>query len=474
MSRLTNEQQEYLKCKANPVYFIFNYCKILDPVAGEWIPFKLWPEQRDTVNALKENRLIIILKARQLGLTWLCLAYALWLMVFQPIAVVLLFSRRDTEAMALLGRMKDMYKLLPTWAQARETEMDSAHVFKLSLGSEARAFPTTAGDSYTGTFALVDEADLVGNLNWLMRAVKPTIDGGGQMVLLSRSDKTRPASEFKRTFRAARKAQVPWHPIFLPWHVHPNRGQAWYEEQRRDIFARTGSLDDLHEQYPATEDEALSAAEKGKRFAKAWLESCYRESEPIEQHNGPSIPGMEVYVTPKPGRRYVIGADPAEGNPSSNDSAFTVMEEQSMEEAAALSAKLEPSEFTAAIDKAGRWYNNANVLVERNNHGHAVLLWLAQISPLRILTGLDNKPGWQTNVHSKSLMYDLAADCFRDGAAKIHSLETYLQLSSIEASTLRAPEGELDDRATSYCLAQLATMAIDDQVIYDNSIRVNL
>jgi hypothetical protein len=474
VSNLATEQQEYLKCQANPVYFIYHYCKILDAVAGEWIPFHLWLEQRDTVNALQENRLVVILKARQLGLTWLCLAYALWRMIFHPIAVILLFSKRDTEAMHLLERLKDMYKLLPAWAQAKASEMDSAHVFKLSLGSQARAFPTTAGDTYTGTFALVDEADLVGNLNQLMRSVKPTIDGGGQMVLLSRSDKARPASEFKRTFRAARKGAIPWYPIFLPWYVHPNRDQVWYEEQRRDILARTGALDDLHEQYPATEDEALSAAEKGKRLAKQWLEQCFMESMPILDHPGPAIPELEVYTLPKPGHRYVIGADPAEGLAASDDSSFTVMDEQSMDEVAALAAKLEPAEFALAIDQVGRWYNDARVLVERNNHGHAVILWLAQNSPLRILDGLDNRPGWQTNVASKSTMYALVADCLRSGASRIRSLETYLQLASIESSTLRAPDGELDDRATSFCLAELATMAIDDQVVYDNTIRVNL
>lgn len=474
MSNLSTEQQEWLKCQANQVYFIYHHCKILDPVAGEWIPFRLWPEQRDTVNALRDNRLTIILKARQLGLTWLCLAYALWLMIFHPIAVVLLFSRRDTEAMHLLERLKGMYQRLPTWAQAKSAEMDSAHVFKLSLGSEARAFPATAGDSYTGTIALVDEADLIQNLNRLMRAVKPTIDGGGQMVLLSRSDKTRPASEFKRTFRAARKGAIPWHAIFLPWRVHPNRDQVWYEEQRRDILERTGALDDLHEQYPATEDEALSAAEKGKRLAKQWLEQCFTESLPILDHPGPAIPELEVYVPPVPGRRYVIGADPAEGLAASDDSSFTVMDELSMNEVASLAAKLEPAEFAASIDQAGQWYNNARVLVERNNHGHAVILWLAQNSPLRILDGLDNRPGWQTNVASKSTMYALVADCLRSGASRIRSLETYLQLASIESSTLRAPDGELDDRAISFCLAELATMAIDDRVVYDNTIRVNL
>jgi hypothetical protein len=106
--------------------------------------------------------------------------------------------------------------------------------------------PTTAGDSYTATLAVVDEADLCPDLDRLMRAVKPTIDAGGRMVLLSRSDKSKPQSPFKRIYTAARQSQNGWVPVFLPWDARPDRDATWYEAQRRDVLARTGSLDDLN------------------------------------------------------------------------------------------------------------------------------------------------------------------------------------------------------------------------------------
>jgi len=58
-------------------------------------------------------------------------------------------------------------------------EPDAARTWALANGSVARAFPTNAGDSYTATLAIVDEADLVPDLDRLMRSVKPTIDAGG-------------------------------------------------------------------------------------------------------------------------------------------------------------------------------------------------------------------------------------------------------------------------------------------------------
>ncbi|HJY88001.1 MAG TPA: hypothetical protein VKE24_14295, partial [Candidatus Acidoferrales bacterium] len=77
-----------------PAYFLDTYGHIYDATSREWVPFRLWRSQLQTLQSVAEHRLVIILKARQLGLTWLVLGYALWLMLFRPAATVLLFSRR--------------------------------------------------------------------------------------------------------------------------------------------------------------------------------------------------------------------------------------------------------------------------------------------------------------------------------------------------------------------------------------------
>src|SRR5947208_1786691 len=82
--------------------------------------------------------------------------------------------------------------------------------------------------------------------------VKATIDTEGNGSLVTPSDKTQPEPPFKRVYRAAHEGGSPWQALFLPCHAHPGRDAAWYARQRDDIFSRTGSLDDLHEQYPAT------------------------------------------------------------------------------------------------------------------------------------------------------------------------------------------------------------------------------
>lgn len=454
---IEDEKREWLTCAADALYFVDRYCWIYDATRREWVPFRLWAGQVPVLDTLADESQVIILKARQLGMTWLCLAWALWNMLFRPAATVLIFSRRDDEAMYLLGdeRLRGMYGKLPGWMRARSVLADSGHEWMLSNGSVARAFPTTAGDSYTASLAIVDEADLSPDLNRLMRAVKPTIDGGGQMVLLSRADKSKPESEFKAIYRGAVQGLNGWAPIFLPWHVRPERDEAWYEAQRRDILSRTGSDDDLHEQYPATDTEALSPRSLDKRISPAWLERCYVPMQPLATlpEGAPALPGLEVYALPAPGRAYVIGADPAEGNPTSDDSALTLVDAESGEECAALAGKFEPSTLAGHADRLARWYNGASVMVERNNHGHAVLLWLRDNGRARVLAGFDGKLGWHSTTLGKTKLYDAAADAFRDEETVLHSFASYWQLASIEGTSLRAPDGQHDDRADSYALA---------------------
>src|SRR5687768_6992916 len=104
---LTVERAEELgKCFRSYIYFINNYVKIYDSVSSDWIPFSLWPAQKYVLREMHKEQLIVILKARQLGISWLSLSYALWNVVFRPIAAVSLFSRRDTESMYMLGQVR--------------------------------------------------------------------------------------------------------------------------------------------------------------------------------------------------------------------------------------------------------------------------------------------------------------------------------------------------------------------------------
>ena len=451
----------WLTYAADSAAFVRETISIYDATGQDWVGFGLWPAQVETLATLAASRKLVVLKARQLGITWLCLSYALWLMIFKAPATILLFSLREEEAKELLWRLRGMYERLPPWLRARAVTHSNETRWLLSNGSRALAFSTRAGRSYTGTLALVDEADFVPDLSQFLNAVKPTIDAGGQLFLVSTSDKRRPRSTFKNLFRAAVSGAGDYQHVFLPWFVRPGRDEAWRARVQAEMYAQRGTDDDFFAEYPATPEEALAAEQLDRRLPWDWVKGCQRIS--TNGLNGqndlsglsgwPSVPGLTVWEEPIAGRRYAIGADPAEGNPNSDESAATVLDGESWAQVAELAGKIEPSTFAQFIDQVGRWYNGADVLVERNNHGHLVIRELQRLGNLRLMVGYDERPGWLSNIKGKPLLYGLTADAVRDGVCTIRGSETAAQLASIEASTLHAPAGLHDDRADAFALA---------------------
>lgn len=445
-----HQLSEIWRCYSDCGYFINEYCYISDSVDRGWIRFRLWDGQQRALGVLGVSRKLVILKARQLGLTWLCLGYALWLCLFRPEQHVLLFSRRDVEAMHLLERLRGIYARLPSWmVTGAAVSVANRHEWKLENGSVVRAFPTSAGDGYTATLAFVDEADLVPDLRRLLSAVKPTVDAGGQLILLSRADKRFPNSTFKNLYRSVEGG---WKGLFLSWREAPGRTEAWYEEECRHYLAATGSLDDMYEQYPATDAEALSARTTDKRLPADWLRSCY-----VAVTGLVSVNGAVVYKEPMPDSRYVIGVDPAEGNPSSDNSTICVLDNVTGEQMCTYAARVEPSLLAVTAAELSLLYNKAQVMVERNNHGHAVILWLRENAGINLCYGRDGRAGWLTNALSKVLMYTRLSEALRDGEVIIHDRDTYLELGSVDGD-LNAPDGGHDDRAVAFCLAHMARL----------------
>lgn len=459
---------EYRACRASVIYFLCTYVHIYDKRAGvqAWVPFSLFPAQRTVARDLQEHNLHSILKARQLGLTWLVLGHCLHAMLFSPVASILLFSLREDEAIHLLDdRLKGMYQRLPDWLKADRVVKDGSKYWALSNGSTARAFSTTAGDSYAATHVLVDEADLVPNLKKLLSRNKPTIDGGGDLILLSRADKDHPQSDFKQIYRAAARGANSYHPTFLSCFARPDRDEAWYDDQCADAMANFGSLDSVHEQYPRTPEEALAPASSNKRLPAQWLLKTFKAAPLLTLPGAPALPGLRIYKAPVKGAKYVIGADPAEGLPTGDDSALTVKCIDTGESVAHLAGAYEPQEaFPDAIAQVATYFNNAAVLCERNNHGHAVLGGLKRRG-VKVLKGLDGRDGWQTTKASKADLYNTYAQTVRDasivGAILVHDSVVHTQCAAIDRQTLCHPEKKrgkvkVDDEGTGEVLAERA------------------
>ncbi len=453
---------ELSKCEQSQVYFTNKYCQIKDD-DGQWVLFRLWLDQAQAMRDFSVNKKVVALKARQIGMTWLALAYALHLMIFNPGITVLLFSLREKEAIEILNRLKEMYNHLPDWLKFQNGKTDGNKTsFELPNDSRALAFPSGTGDSYTAKLAIIDEADLIGmDLGRMINSVQPTIEAGGQLILISKSNKEVTDSPFKRIYRAARNGESDWKSIFLSWKSRPNRTQAWYDNLKRSKFAETGSNDFIHENYPNTDDEALAPSASGQRIPSEWINQCMRRM-PHFTELPPSlrfIQGLRIYREVTPYRTYVIGADPAEGNPNSDDSAVMVLDQDNGEEVASYAGKVPPRRLGEFCKALAKYYNRAATLVERNNHGHAFILWWEDnAGGYPLLNGLDGKSGWHENRKNKTQLFVNAADMFRDNQIVLHTQKAADQLQLIGGTTLKAPEGDYDDLAMACVLVMMAAV----------------
>ena len=85
--------KEIIKCGKDPIHFFNKYVKIQHPVRGA-IPFKTYNFQDRCVNDFRNHRFNIVLKSRQLGLSTITAAYAMWMVLFHKDKNVLVIATK--------------------------------------------------------------------------------------------------------------------------------------------------------------------------------------------------------------------------------------------------------------------------------------------------------------------------------------------------------------------------------------------
>ena len=142
----SSERDRVAQVPALVVYFVARYVWIYNATTTEWLPFALWPAQQMVLREMARALKLLVLKTRQLGLSWLVLAYCLR---------AALSGRRHhpallpagNEAKELLGRVKEMYPRLPEWMRARAVLKSNESQLVLSTGSRFPPFRRRAGEA---------------------------------------------------------------------------------------------------------------------------------------------------------------------------------------------------------------------------------------------------------------------------------------------------------------------------------------
>lgn len=242
-----------------------------------YIPFDLWPAQTEALTVVATAPRLIILKARQLGITWLILAYVYWLCLFHPGRTVLFFSKGQLEADELIRRVMGMHRRW-THAHVRLVKQNTSELVWAN-GSRMISLPATAsaGKSFTASVVVLDEFAAMQYAQQVYTAVKPTIDSGGRLIILSTANGE--DNPFHQLWKAAESGLNTFTSLFLPWHARPRRDSAWYADVERDAL----SAAEMRREYPGIPDDAFSpiAADQFLDDMTLWA-ACYELLPPLD------------------------------------------------------------------------------------------------------------------------------------------------------------------------------------------------
>ena len=128
--------KEIIRCGKDSLYFMQKYVRIQHPTRG-LIPFETYSFQDDCVTHFNDNRFNVILKSRQLGLSTLVAAYALWMGIFQRDKNILVIATKLSVAQNFIRKVKVMLKSLPPWLVLPEVTADNKQTIEFSHGSPA-------------------------------------------------------------------------------------------------------------------------------------------------------------------------------------------------------------------------------------------------------------------------------------------------------------------------------------------------
>jgi hypothetical protein len=277
------QQVEKERCKRDPFYFINEYVKIEDrDVEGIVIPFKLWESQTPVMNALVNERLVQVMKANQLGLTWLIISYATWRMIYNAGYSVKAISETEIKAKEIVRRVDFILRHLPKWfiddqktdGQYFESTALSVTIYqgtgKEESNLQAFASSPKAGASFTASLFLFDEWALQEAAREIWTYAFPTINRptGGQVIGISTIERGTLFEDIWRGKNGFKK-------IFLGWFSDPRRDRAWYDNTLQEL-----GFDETRKHYPATPEEAL-AIPGGAYFSK--FDSLVHIQEPKEK-----------------------------------------------------------------------------------------------------------------------------------------------------------------------------------------------
>lgn len=411
----------------DPKFYLENFTKIKGKTPG-LIPFILNRAQKDLFNTLRTDNRVICLKARQIGFSTAITGYLYHKTITTPGTTTALIAHKADVATEFLDKVKTFWRSTP---EAMRPQIHFNSKYEMSFPALDSKIIVMSGENvgrgYTIHNALASELAQWPAPEEMMLALENAVPEGGQIIVESTPFGV--GNLFHRMWVAKdngyTKKEYGWW-----WHYTEDEVELIRKRINDPLrFAQEYELEFLASGRQVFHPQLIRKLQKNVLLVGDKVET----EEGVEHTVYEEEDHFRIYKPPVAGKQYVCGADVAEGVVGGDYSVAVVYERESGEEVAMFRGHLPADKFGIALDKWGRMYNNALMVVEINNHGLTTItalknnmypqLYFRPAQFDKISTRWSDRLGWRTTKVTRPLMIDDLNDGLREESIMIHSQE---------------------------------------------------
>lgn len=409
--------KEYARCLTNPTYAIETYLETFDKTQEGFVPFRLFPRQKEIISAYEKHRFNIVTKPRQAGVSTTTAAYMSIKVGFadkdNPEAILIIANKQEL-AFEFLAKIKDFLGQLPRWVWGHEYYgnakneaksiflTDSKKEIKLPNGSRVKAVATSkdALRGFTPTFLIMDEAAYIDNGAEVFGAALTALGTGGRATLISTPNGM--DALYYKTYDQARNKKNNFNIIEMKW----------YEDLRYNKDLRWVRGDDVEVEYEFTFTSYNKRIADGWKPTSTWYEQMCMgmnndakmiaqeldvsfigsggnviSEEYIEQHEKNNVTepkytaGLEqeiwIWEEPQEGHQYIMGVDVSRGD-GEDSSTIVIVDFTTMEQVMEYQGKIQPDLLAQIVEEYGNLYKAYTVVDVTGGMGVSTVLKLLE------------------------------------------------------------------------------------------------
>jgi hypothetical protein len=398
--------EEYTKCIIDPCYAITTYLQTFDFTQKGFVPFILFPKQREIVEAYREHRFTMVTKPRQAGVSTTTAAYAAIKILFadpnNPEAILILANKQDM-AFEFLDKIKDFITQFPRWVWGSEYygtpekeaktiySTESKKELKLPNGSRVRAVATSkdALRGFTPTWLIMDEAAFIDNGAIVFSTALTALGTGGRASLVSTPNGM--DELYYKTYEQAKSGDNDFHVIEMKWYQDPRYTRNAETKVKDLIWIHEEDDKDIIDEVEYTHENFELMIQKGYKPSSSWYRNISRgmnnNKRMIAQELDVSFVGSggnvidekdvqrqeklnvkkpewitgqqkDIWIWEKPiaGHQYILGADVARGD-GEDYSTIVMLDYTTMTQVMEYRGKLQSDLLGYIVDEYARIYD---------------------------------------------------------------------------------------------------------------------